>query len=196
MQVKSLKSNTAIVSILITTAICSRLIPHPANFAPMMAVGIFGGAFFQDRKWALIIPLLATWLSDLVINNIVYAAYYSEFTWFYPGFYWQYVVYALTPWVATYIFREKITVRNLFVSGLGSGLFFFFVSNFGVWVSSTMYSSDAGGLLQCYLMGLPFLKGTLMGNIVYLLLLFGAYYFAELQIPSLRATSKIKLGWS
>lgn len=45
MHSKSLHVNLLIVSALLALAILSRLIPHPANFAPMMAIGIFWGSF-------------------------------------------------------------------------------------------------------------------------------------------------------
>lgn len=60
---------------MIQLAAISRLVPHMFNFAPMSAMGLFGAAYFT-RKWqAFFIPVAATWLSDLYLNNVVYAQY-------------------------------------------------------------------------------------------------------------------------
>ncbi len=69
--------------ILILLAAFSRVIPHMANFSPLGAIGLFGAAYFTRRWQAFLIPIAATWLSDLFINNVIYAQYYPSFTWFY-----------------------------------------------------------------------------------------------------------------
>lgn len=61
-------------------AATSRLVPHPTNFAPVGAMALFGGAYFRSRWAAYLLPVLSLWLSDLFINNVVYAAYYDDFT--------------------------------------------------------------------------------------------------------------------
>ena len=43
-----------------------------------------------------------------------------------------------------------------------SCLIFFIISNFGVWFSSNTYNNDINGLITCYVMGLPFLKNSLI----------------------------------
>ena len=56
----------------------SRALPHPPNFTPILAMAIVAGAF-AARKWvALILPLLAMLLSDLLLNNTLYASFYPE----------------------------------------------------------------------------------------------------------------------
>src|SRR5258708_35795793 len=55
---------------LIVLALVGRLIPHPDNFTPMLAVALFGGAMLSGRM-AYLIPLLAMFLSDLLMGNAV-----------------------------------------------------------------------------------------------------------------------------
>ncbi|MBK7098788.1 MAG: hypothetical protein IPH58_11055 [Sphingobacteriales bacterium] len=62
---------------------------------------------------------------------------------------------------------------------IGTALLFFLVSNFGVWASGTMYPKTGEGLLTCYAMGLPYIKGSLLSNLFYSSVLFGAYYLIE-----------------
>ncbi|MBI3485420.1 hypothetical protein HY025_00585, partial [Candidatus Daviesbacteria bacterium] len=54
---------------------------------------------------------------------------------------------------------------------------FFLITNFGVWASG-MYSHDLSGLLESYLMGLPFFKWTLLGDLFYAGVFFGSYKLA------------------
>jgi hypothetical protein len=56
---------------------------------------------------------------------------------------------------------------------------FFLITNFGVWISGTMYTFDLQGLITCYVMALPFFKGTLLGFICYSTFLFGALEFSK-----------------
>lgn len=179
MQSKSLQVNLLTVSALIAMAILSRLIPHPANFAPLMAIGIFGGALFKNFKWALLIPILSIWLSDIFINNVIYGEYYDEFVWFYEGFYWQYIIYILLPIFTKMIIGTNISVSRVFGISFLSAIVFFVISNFGVWVSGTMYPFTMEGLISCYTLAIPFFKGTILSNIFYTSVLFLAYYIVE-----------------
>jgi len=72
----------AVLLAIILLAAFSRIIPHMPNFPPLGAIGLFGAAYFQKKWQAFLVPIAATWLSDLFINNVVYAKYYLNFTWF------------------------------------------------------------------------------------------------------------------
>lgn len=172
-----------ITSIIIFAAF-SRMIPHMQNFSPLGAIGIFGAACFTKKWYAFIIPITATWLSDLFINNVLYAQYNPDFVWFYEGFYWQYGSYLLIAAVAIFIFN-KITVPRILTAALSSTAIFFFVSNAGCWLGNPAYPQNFGGLMSCYAAGVPFLKGTLLGDLFYSGVLFGAFYFAQHRIPAL-----------
>ena len=56
-------------------------IPHPPNFSPIEAVALFGGTYFAKRYWALIVPMAALFLSDLVLgllNGGIYWGYFGS----------------------------------------------------------------------------------------------------------------------
>jgi hypothetical protein len=57
----------ALVSVVAALALY-RILPHPMNFTPVMALALFAGAKFDDRRTAFLVPLLAMLLSDLVIG--------------------------------------------------------------------------------------------------------------------------------
>ena len=173
-----------VLCMLLLLAVASRLIPHPANFAPMGAMALFGSAYFNRKYLALLLPILATWLSDLFINNIIYAQYYPNFTWFYEGFYWQYGTYVLIGLLGLLIFK-KVNLKRVLTGSLVSALVFFIITNYGCWIGSKTYPQNLTGLMECYAMGIPFLKGTLLGDLFYCGILFGSFEFIKVKVPAL-----------
>ena len=162
----------------------SRMLPHPLNFSPLGAIGLFGAAYFTKKWQAFLIPIAATWLSDLFINNVLYAQYYPTFTWFYEGFYWQYGSYLLITLAGLLIFK-KVNTPRIIIGALSSTVIFFLVSNMGCWVGNPMYPQNMGGLMSCYAAGIPFVKATFLGDLFYSGVLFGTFYFAQSRIQSL-----------
>ena len=90
------KLNLNLLSILalIFLAAFSRIIPHMPNFTPVGAIALFGGAYFTNKYHAFLVPIFSLWISDLIINNFLFS-FYSGFTFFYPGFEWQYSSFLL-----------------------------------------------------------------------------------------------------
>lgn len=185
MEQKKINLRFSVLVLMILLAAFSRIIPHMPNFSPLGAIGLFGAAYFAKKWQAFLIPIAATWLSDLFINNVIYAQYYPKFTWFYQGFYWQYGSYLLIALAGVFIFR-KINPQRVIAGALTSTAIFFLVSNFGCWIGSTTYPQNFGGLMTCYVAGIPFLKGTLFGDLFYSGVLFGAFALAQKQFPVLR----------
>lgn len=173
----------------IILAAFSRMVPHMANLSPLAAIGLFGAAHFSKKWQAFLIPVLATWLSDLFLNNVVYASYYPEFTWFYTGFYWQYASYLLITLAGLFMLK-KVNLQNIIGGSLASVAIFFMVSNFGSWIGNPAYPQNFNGLMICYLAGIPFIKGTLLGSILYSAILFGSFAFTQKQFPSLTLRPK------
>jgi hypothetical protein len=165
-----------ILGMLVLTSL-SRLLPHPWNFSPLGAMAIFGGATIGYRYFNVLIPLFFVWVSDLLVNNILYKSYFNEFVWFYDGFYWQYFSYLLISFFAYFVINS-FGFHKIILYAIFSSLLFFLISNFGVWVSGNLYPLNFQGLISCYLAGLPFLKGNLLGDLIYTSILFGIYYLA------------------
>ena len=160
---------------LILLASFSRFIPHYPNFTPIIAISLFGGKYFENRTLAFFLPVFILWFGDLVINNFI-LDYYKAFTFFYPGFYWQYLSIFLISFIGrNYI--NKISTSKLLGISISSSLVFFVISNFGVFVTSSIYSKDLNGLLLCYTAAIPFFWGTISSSIIYTFSLFGIYKF-------------------
>ena len=156
------------------------LLPHFPNFAPLDAMALFGGAYFARKRWAVLVPLLAVWGSDLILNY-QYTGYLQLL---YPGWYWQYGCYALMALLAHAGLRQ-VTPLRVALGATTAAVIFFIVSNFGVWVGSAMYPHTGGGLLACYVAALPFFSHSLLSNLVYCSVLFGGFELAQWRFPVL-----------
>ena len=178
-----------ILSLLVLLAAFSRIIPHPSNFAPMGAMALFGAAYFSKKTITFLIPILSLWLSDLFINNVIYAQYFDGFVFFYPGFYWNYLAFVLIGAVGLLLLK-KTKLQHILLASLSASALFYLVSNFGVWASGTMYPMSFNGLITCYTAAIPFFKNTVMSDLVYCGVLFGAFEFAQYKIPALRLNSQ------
>jgi hypothetical protein len=145
----------------------------PANFSPIGAIGLFGAAYFSRRWMAFFVPFAALFLTDLILNNVLYAQYYPSFTWFTSV--WSYASFALVILAGFLILNTKKTPLTVLGASLSASLIFFLVSNFGVWASSGMYGKSIFDLLMCYVAGLPFLGNTVMGDLFFSALMFGSF---------------------
>lgn len=179
------KKSILIITGFIVFAALTRLLPHAYNFTPLGAIALFGAAYFTDKKWAFIVAIAAFWISDLLLNNITYAAYYDGFTWFTSGMLYTYGSIAMIV-VLGYYLLKKITFGRVLGGALGASVIFFIVSNFGVWISSSMYPLSLEGLIACYTAAIPFFHYTIAGNVVYSAVLFGSYEWIKANIPSLQ----------
>ena len=164
---------------LILFASFTRIIPHMPNFTPIGAMALFGGAYLSNKYYAFIIPILSLWLSDLIINNFI-LNYYDQFTWFYPGFIWQYASFGIII-LFGYFLLKKITFKKVLMTSIGSSLVFFVITNFGVWATGSMYPLTINGLISCFVLAIPFYKGTLLGFLFYSSFLFGVFEMSKLN---------------
>ena len=183
---KKINLQTGVLSIIILLAAFTRIMPHPPNFSPMAAIGLFGAAHFAKKWQAFFIPLIGIWISDLVINNYVYSSSSSNFVWFYSGFYWQYISYILIIFAGLFIFNRGISLTKTFGGMISSSGIFFFVSNFGVWAGGIMYPKNFGGLINCYAAGVPFIHNTIISDVLFTTVLFGTYYLLQVEYSSLK----------
>jgi hypothetical protein len=79
------------IVLLIFLATMSKLVPHPPNFAPIGGMTLFGATYFTKRYWAFIVPFVSMWISNLVLNNVVYGQYFDGFVWFPTASGWKLV---------------------------------------------------------------------------------------------------------
>lgn len=150
------------VVVLILLAAASRLLPHPPNFAPVAAIGLFAGATL-DRRAAWLVPFAAVLLSDAVIG------FYHPVSMF-----WNYAGLAACLLLGSAILGPARSLPRFAGATLASSLAFFALSNFGMWASG-YYPRTAAGLVECYVAALPFLRNTFASDVLYTALLFGGW---------------------
>lgn len=164
----------ALILLAVVTRLGLNLLPHPPhNFSPIAAMGLFGAAVFARRWLALAVPFLALFLSDLFLNNVIYSQFYVGFTLITS--WWIYAAFGLVMLVGWALLRERLTAGLVVGASLTGSLLFFLITNFSVWIEGTMYPKTGAGLLACYAAGLPFLKNTVLGDLLFSGALFGAY---------------------
>jgi hypothetical protein len=188
MEKMKINPRIGILCMIVLMAAMTRLLPHPPNVTAVGAMALFGGCYF-DRKWqAMILPLAALWLSDLVLNNIVYKAYNPIFTLFNTHSVWSYTSVALTAVFGAFLLK-KVKINNVVVASVLASTVFYLITNFGAWFvdSFNIYSDSLDGLAASYVAGLPFFINSLFGDLVWCGVLFGSYEWAKRQYPVLAA---------
>lgn len=160
-----------IALLFILIGVILRIIPHAPNFAPIAAIALFGGVYFS-RKIALILPVGAMLISDMFIGyyepKLMVTVYGSFLLCVVLGF-----------WLKKH--KKWHTVLG---SATLSAVLFFLITNFAVWAFSPWYAKTFSGIIQCYLMALPFFRNTLLGDLFYTTVFFGSYELAQIWIRS------------
>ena len=138
----------------------SRLIPHPWNFTPVIAVAMMSGYFFKNIYFSFSILLISMLIADIFI-----------------GFYENMIfVYASLMLITLVFFKigKKINFKNLFIYSFVSALIFFITSNFGVWilgspgVTNLPYDKTLDGLIECYILAIPFFGNTFLSTLIFI----------------------------
>ena len=161
-QASLLPAGPLLLTLLIFAAALTRVLPHPPNFSPIEAVALFGGAYFAKRGWALLVPLVAMFASDLVLGLVN------------GGIYWSY--FASAGYLLVYA-----------CISLAGSLLFFVLTNAGVWAFGALYTHDAAGLAASFAAGIPFFQWTVLGTLFYAALLFGGFELLRRHNPALHA---------
>lgn len=181
LKVSKMKIRFALILVLL--AATARILPHPDNFSPIAAMGLFGAAYFQRRWMVVLVPFAGLFLSDLVLNNVIYHAFYPQFTWYTSL--WIYAAFALVMLLGWLFLRHQVKPGRVAMASLLASGVFFLVTNFSVWLESGMYSKTWAGLLGCYAAGLPFLTNTILGDLCFSAVLFGVYEWATRREPAI-----------
>lgn len=128
---------------------------RPWNVAVVGAIGLFTAARLPFNQ-ALAVLALTIGVKDVSI--------YLTFGW--PP--------APLSWLAfaAYLLFGRLWLRNtespprIGLAALSGSFAFFLVSNFGSWLSQAQpYGYSLAGLMRCYEAGLPFYRGTLIGDL-------------------------------
>jgi hypothetical protein len=165
------------ILILVVAAALSRLLPHPLNFSPIGAIALFAGAFIHGRGRAWLLPMAALLLSDVLLQIYNQTGFYRDMIFVYGSF-------AAVVFIGRFL-ETGASPLKVMACSLSASVLFFAVTNFGSWLMYDMYPKTAAGLMQSYMAGIPFFRGTLLGDLFYSAVLFGSYALARRRFPVL-----------
>jgi hypothetical protein len=172
--VKSVKP-WVVPALLVATAVAWRVVNWHYMFAPnleLVTASTLVAATFLHRRMALVVPLAIAVVGDLIIGNT-------------PILFFTWSAFALIGLSGLLLRGLRRSRGKLMLTSVGAGVaasvFFFVYTNFGVWVLTSMYPHTWAGLVQCYVMGLPFYRTMLLGNLVFV----PAYFAVAAYGPAL-----------
>ena len=117
-----------------------------------------------NALWA--IPLIPLFIGDAITgfyNPLIMAFVYAGF--------------ALSALIGRLFLARRRSVLRFGGAVTVNALVFYLVTNFPVWL--VYYPSTAAGLAECYIKGLPYLGTMLVGDAVFVALLFGLHHLAQ-----------------
>ena len=155
-------------------AALSRLIPHPPNFTPLIAIALFSGFYAANKVLIYGLPIVIMLISDLFLG-------------FYSISIFVYLSFLLISFFGT-MSKNPGAIKIIFGVLLGS-VSFFIITNFGVWILGG-YPRNFAGLLSCYTMAIPFFNNTLAGSFFYSTIMILCYLFC-IEVYKLFRTSKM-----
>lgn len=169
-----------VLTFMVLAAVASRLIPHPPNFTPIIALALFGGAYFENKKIAFVVPLAAMVISDVVLAMFTGYTFFSSM---------RLVIYSCFALITAmgFLLRNKVKVVNVTMTSVTASVVFFIISNFAVWLglNGHLYSLDLTGLTACYVAAIPFFNNTIFSALIYSAVLFGSFEAAKYKFPVL-----------
>ena len=155
---KKTKQKIVLFFYLVGLIALSRVIPHPPNFTPVLAMAVFMPYLTRDLYSAMLVPLSAMFVSDFYLG-------------FHSSMFWVYISILLGTTLSQYTISMKKTYVHLGSNALLSSTIFFIITNFAVWMSGGLYPHTMDGLILCYTMAIPFFGNTLAGTLFYISLL-------------------------
>ena len=154
----SLSKTQIVIISFIFVAIIFRLVPHIPNVTPITAAALFSGVYFNNKKFAFIVPLVAMLISDLFLG-------FSGITLF------VYAAFILVSYIG--ISSKKMSIKTVLLSSLS----FFIITNFGVWLIG--YPKTINGLVECYTLAIPFFRNSLIGDLFFSAVLYFGFEFVS-----------------
>lgn len=155
------KQNLLAAYLLICIVGLSRLLPHPMGFTPIGALGLFSGAY-MNRRWSFAVPIIALFIGDAITgfyNTLIMLCVYIGF--------------AIAALIGKILLHKKRSFALIGTAIFISALIFFILTNTASWW--VYYPHTIDGLLLCYINGLPYFGRTILADLFYCTILFGAY---------------------
>lgn len=155
---KTIKTEVVMSIILILIILASRFSSHIWNFTAVGGIALFAGAYFSKKSLSVFTVFAGLIISDLVIGL------HSQM----PV---VYVSYALMIGLGFFLAHNPPRILSTLLASVGS-ILFYLITNFAVWSEGRLYPMTADGLLQSYVMAIPFFKAQFISDLVSAAILF------------------------
>lgn len=156
-----------------------------ANFSPLGAMALFGGAYF-NRQWkAFAFPLLMLFISDFILQQTVFKAYGNGIL--YSGWYWVYGAFALMTLAGRWLLQD-VTIKSFIVSTLVCLAIHWIVTDIGVWYGSKIFAQNLKGYIDCLIVAIPYEWRFLAGTLVYGIIMFGVFEWIQQRYTILKTS--------
>ncbi|MBL7761595.1 MAG: hypothetical protein JNK08_12945 [Sediminibacterium sp.] len=178
---------TALVLMILTTALYRVFPNRPIGFAPQMAVALFAGSLLMNnKKYAFLLPLISMLVSD-GIYQLLYMNGLTEISGFYSG---QWVNYLLIVGLTAFGFLiKKNNVLAILGTSVAAPSVYFVLSNGLVWIAGGGWGhpKTLAGLMATYADGLPFYPNSIYSTLFFSTVLFGGYALLKRKEASTHA---------
>ena len=154
-----------IIYFVIILAVASRFVPHMPNVGLITALAMFSAAN-MDWKKAAGITLAARFLSDIFLGFFAWPLMVAVYAAHLVG-----ILFGV--WIKNSNSNRWLKIAG---SSLASSVLFFLATNFAFLYAE--YPHNFSGVMLAYTNGLPFLRGTIVGDLGYSVALFGAFGLA------------------
>ena len=147
----------------------SRFIPHPPNFTPIISMAILSGFVLKNLKHSILLILSAMIFTDIFLG------FHKNMLFVYTS------LYLIT--TVSFKFSHKINYKSLLFYCLLSAICFFILTNYGVWFFGNLYAKNFEGLIECYIMAIPFFKNTIISTIIfsYIAFILDSYFKKQIK---------------
>ncbi len=170
--------NNILFVILVFIGALSRLIPHGWNFTAIGAVALVAGFLILNKALAVATPLLALLISDLVIG-------------FHSTMIYVYGAYALIVGLGI-LFKYQKQFKNIILTSVTGSLLFFMITNFGVWAEGIIYAKNFSGLMESFVMGIPFYRNQFLSDLILTPIIYYSLFYSSVHLMNFRSLSKRK----
>jgi len=177
--------NLVLMAIIVVVALL-RLLAYFNNvgplvaFTPLGAMALFGGAYFNGNVKPFAFPLLALFISDLVLSFTIYSQFRNGGI-LYGGWYWTYGAFALMTVAGKFILKH-VTVGRVLTGVVVSTLIHWLVSDIGGCLeqpnSFTVY-------MQRLATAIPYEWRFLAGTAIYAAVMFGLFELMQKRYKAL-----------
>ena len=181
-----MKNNKALILVFVLLVISAALYRvwdgRPFGFAPQIAMALFAGSVIRDKRFSFLVPLLS-----MLVSDVLYQALYSQgltpIKGFYEGQWVNYILFTSITVIGFFIKKNKI--GSIIVGSLAGAIFFYLTSNFFDWIGGGLdinnqpYPKTFEGLINCFVAGLPFFRGSVWATLLFNGIFFGCFYLYE-----------------